>query len=75
MRTENQRLNHTLLRASDGNVTPVEMLLRPASGQSETTLRASELLHVPCDDTERQAAARPTLAVHEPQPAEQEMHI
>ena len=74
LRAENQRLNHTLLRASDGNVTPVEMLLRPASGQFEATLRAAELLRVPQEDTKRQATARPTFAVHEPQQAEQELH-
>lgn len=75
MRAENQRLNHTLLRASDGNVTPVAMLLRPASDQSGTNLRTAELLRVPCEDTQRQAAALPAFAVHEPQQAEQELHL
>ena len=75
LRAENQRFNHTLLRASDGNVTRSEMLLRPASGQSETTIRAEELLRVPCEDTEGQAAACSTLTAYEPQQTEQELHV
>ena len=42
-RAENQRQTQTLLRASDGNRTPADMLLRPAL-ESPSTIPADELL-------------------------------
>ena len=75
LRAENLRLNHTLLRASEGNVTRSEMLLRPASSQSNAAIHAAELLRVPCEDTERPATVRPAFAAHEPPQAEQELRL
>ncbi len=49
MRVENQRLTQTLLRASDGNHTATDVLLRPAMSTASST-PANQLLRVAPDE-------------------------
>ncbi len=72
LRAENQRQTQTLLRASDSSMTPVEMLLRPASEQPACALHADELLRVPASEAETQAVAQPIFITHEARQAEQQ---
>ncbi len=75
LRAENQRQTQTLLRASDGNMTPADMLLRPASDQPASTFHADELLRVPDGATDVQTVMQPVYAVHETRQAEQELRL
>lgn len=75
LRAENQHQTQTLLRASDGNMTPADMLLRPASDQPASTLHANELLRVPASEADTQTVVQPVLAVHEARQVEQELRL